>query len=339
MNAVLTLLWYETRRNAWVFYGAVVGLAVFTLFLFALPGAITGADMVGIPEEGEERDPRVQSRIEIESSNEEEDGSFSRSIFEWSFDSSRNAEEEAGEEDGALPSGTYDLPDELQFAFRPRQPAAIAGAMLLAAATLLGLFVAHMREADRGEMALHYQSPVPAEAQLAVRFLFASGAALGVILAALAIYLAIQSSQNLSASFPFAEGLGSTARIEWGNLVLASTLTQILPAAAFILLFVQIQNAYGLLGGGRLAGIVILLAGLSTSVFCYARFVLAAPEGAEALPIVAVTQLPVLGDVVSGFDLSRFRYEVPLEFLFVAALVTALMLAFAARIFREVEWS
>ena len=151
--------------------------------------------------------------------------------------------------------------------------------MFLAAATLLGLFVAHLREAERGEMTLHYQSPVAAETQLGVRFLFSAAVVVSVFVAALAIYAGLQNLQSLSPTFPVAEGFGRTVRVEWSHWILVVTATQILPAAAYILLFVQIQNAYALLGGGRLAGFVTLLAGLAASLLCFERWGLAVAPG------------------------------------------------------------
>ena len=332
MNAVACLVWYEARRNAWVLQGAIVGLICFAGFLWLLPDVWTGADLAGIPTGDEDRDPRFQSRIEIDSEQSEDGGVFSSRHFEWSFDSTRDPTGQP-EPAGSSASGStrFDLPDELQFAFRPRQPAALIGAMFLAAATLLGLFVAHLREAERGEMTLHYQSPVAAETQLGVRFLFSAAVVVSVFVAALAIYAGLQNLQSLSPTFPVAEGFGRTVRVEWSHWILVVTATQILPAAAYILLFVQIQNAYALL--------VTLLAGLAASLLCFERWGLAASEAAARLPLVRVSQAPRLVEPVTDFDLDRFRYDVPVDFVVVGALATLVMLALASRIFREAEWS
>ncbi len=343
------LFWYEARRNAWVFYGAALGLAMFALFLVLLPGVLTGADIVGIPEAGEPPDPNRSTHVRIESGQDESGGSFFSRSFEWTFGSGTDPSEKPtgtdtsspspGEDQSSNTSSTFDLPDELQFAFRPRQAATLIAAMFLSAATLLGFFIAHVREADRGEMTLHYQSPVPPEVQLSARFVFMTGASMGVFAATLLVYFIIQASQSLAPALPVAEGLGAYANIRWGNFVLASAATQLMPTAAFILLFVQLQNAYGLLGGQRLAGFVVLIAGLATSLVCYDRFGRVTEETSSLLPVVTVRAQPTLDIALGNFDIARLRYDVPFEFLVVGAIATVVMLVVAARIFREVEWS
>ncbi|MDP6981285.1 MAG: hypothetical protein QF570_22215, partial [Myxococcota bacterium] len=313
MNALRCLFWYETRRNAWVLYGAAAGLVMFAFVLILLPGVLTGADIVGIPEAGEAPDPNRSGEIRIESSRDEGGGSFISRSFEWTFGTSPDPSDEETADDASTgarepmtdSSSTFELPDELQFALRPRQAATFIAAMFLSAATLLGFFIAHVREADRGEMTIHYQSPVAPEAQLCARFAFMAGASLAVFTAAMLVYDVVQASQSLAAALPVAEGLGAYAEIRWGNLVLASAITQVLPAAAFILLFVQLQNAYGLLGGQRLAGFVVLIAGLTTSLFCYERFGRAGVEGESVLPIIAVREQPTLDVAIGNFDLTR----------------------------------
>lgn len=353
MKAVTTLLWYEARRNAWVIYGASAGLVAFTLVLLLLPNAVSGLDLLGVPEPGEEPAPGNRSRFSI-SKQEQANGAVTSSRrFEWSF--GFGADEGQQGDEVAVPATPEDpapeatdparspslvkIPDELQVAFRPRQAATLMGAMLLAAATLLALFVAHVREADAGEMTLHYQSPVAPEAQLAIRLAFLAGLASLVFAGAVAIHALVQTSQSLSPGFPIAEGLGSIARVDWTNVVLASVTTQILPTAAFILLFVQVQNAFDLFGGARLAGFVLAIAGFLLALVSYEVFVSLAVEGGPALSIIDVEGQPRLSAAIIDFDLTRFRYEVPLPFIAAGLLAAFAMWFVAARIFREVEWS
>ncbi|MCP5044342.1 MAG: hypothetical protein GY944_25205, partial [bacterium] len=342
MSTIATLFWLEARRSAWVLYGALVGLVLFALVLLALPPVVTGLDVVGIPTESEEDGGGAfEMHRESDATGESRSFRFSRS---WGGG-------DADEEPAAQPPSTppkhededaildLELPDELQLAFRPRQAATAIAAMFLAAAVLLGFFVSHLREADRGEMVILYQSPVSPETQLAARFLFMSGAACLVFASVLGIYWFVQASQSLSPTTPIVEGFGASASVHWRALVLASAITQILPASAFILLFVQMQNAYDLLGGQRLVGMVLLLAGLVASVFTYDRLVTAAPEGARVISVVRVEAQPMLDALVTNFDPARYRYDMPLTFIAAAAAITALMLALSARVFREVEWS
>jgi len=336
MNLLTTLLWLEWRRTAWVFYAAAVALALYTLTLLALPGVVTGPDLLGIPQAGQPADPDTQTtfemRQEADADGEQRNLRFSR---HWAFGSAS----QATPTQGADTRVDFELPDELQLAFRPRQATTLIGALFLSAAMLLGFLIAYMREADRREMVILYQSPVSPETLLAARFVFMSLASCLVFLAALAIYAAVQRSQSLAPGAPILEGFGTNVTLHWGRLWLASATTQVLPTAAFILLFVQMHNAYDLLGGQRLAGTILVLAGLVASVFSYDRLVTTAAAQTPSLTIVAVEGQPALDELGRIFDPTRYHYDLPLAFIATALALTLLMWGLATRVFREVEWS
>ena len=52
MNPLPTLLWLEFKRTAWVIYAALLGLALFAFILLALPGVLTGLDVLNLPVAG-----------------------------------------------------------------------------------------------------------------------------------------------------------------------------------------------------------------------------------------------------------------------------------------------
>ena len=129
---------------------------------------------------------------------------------------------------------------------------------------LLGFFVTHYRESDSGEIALLYQTPISGDLQLWVRFGFmilCVGAINDVVLG---YYWVLQRSQGLEFFGPVAAGLGHTYQLDWINITLIGILLFAFPIAAFILLFCQVQNAYGLLNRRRLAGLVLVIASLQS---------------------------------------------------------------------------
>ncbi len=247
----------------------------------------------------------------------------------------------AGTEDQAgAPVIEVPIPEELQLAFRPRQAVTAATAMGLTGLMLLGFWIAHYREADRGEMVMLYQSPVSGGAQLALRFFYMGGATAVFLIAVLATYWIVQTSQSYAPLAPVAEALGGRVYIHWGSLALVTITTQILPNAAFILLFIQMQNAYSLLGGQRLVGLVLTLAALSLGVSSFFWTTTLDPEASSALlRIVSVESNPTLDSVVGNLQPSRYRIDVPVEFIALGAGVSGLMLILSGRIWREVEWS
>lgn len=353
MNVLATLLWLEYKRTAWVVYGALIGLALFALVLLSLPGVVTGPDLLNLPVTGTEDDcqspdcePSGHSSLQMSRESSDENSTFSWSFSRtWGDESAIDpgigpAAEDEAEGEAAASVIEVPIPEELQLAFRPRQAVTAATAMGLTGLMLFGFWIAHYREADRGEMVMLCQSPVSGDAQLALRFFCMGGAAAVFLIAVLATYWIVQTSQSYAPLAPIAEVLGSRIYIHWGSLALVTLTTQILPSAAFILLFIQLQNAYSLLGGQRLVGWVLTLAALSLSAGSFFWVTSLDPEASSALlRIVSVERNPTLDSMVGNFQPDRYRIDVPVEFIALGAGVSALMLILSGRIWREVEWS
>ena len=334
MNTIRTLLWLEIKRASWVLYGAAVATVLFAIVLYSIPGSTTGLDLVNIPVSGEEQDASGQAQMEIE--HEENEGGSS---FSWSFSKSWGDEPDASAQrtQASDPSIPVRVPDELQFAFRARQFVTVATSIFIPALMLLGFWIGYAREADRGDMVTLYQSPVSGSLQIFVRFLFMSFSMLGVSLAVIAIYWVLQKSQSLSPLAPLAEALGGHADIHWGSLIVAGFVTMSVPNAAFVLLFVQMQNAYDLLGGQRLVGLILVL--VSTVAF-FVSFFGGSPEpGSTVLQIVSIESNAILDSVIDTTGREGYRMEIALADLMWSAGVSAVMLILSGRIWDEVEWS
>ncbi|MBW2391315.1 MAG: hypothetical protein JRG89_23225 [Deltaproteobacteria bacterium] len=351
MNVLATLLWLEYKRTAWVAYGTLVGLALYALVLLSLPAVVTGLDVLNLPVAGTptedcqppDCEPSGQSRVEM---RRESNGG--NSSFNWSFSKTWGEEQAVDSQSGSptqdeamgVPSGTeIPVPEELQLAFRPRQALTAAAILVLTGVMLLGFWISHYREADRGEMVMLYQSPVSGQTQLSLRFLYMSAAATAVLGAVLAIYWLVQTSQSLAPLAPLAEGFGGRVSIHWGSLALATLATHIVPNVGFILLFIQIHNAYDLLGGQRLAGLVITLAALSLSVSAFAWAAVDPESSSAVLRLVSIESTPTLDSMASDFEPGRYRIDMPMSVIAMGAGVSFLMLACSTRIWREVEWS
>jgi len=351
MSVATTLIWLEFKRTTWVFYGTLVGFSLYLFVLLSLPAVVTGLDVLGLPATGSETQPcnppdcetASQSKIELS----RESGGGDSSVY-WSFSRTWGGESQFDSDTprevqgstATVPSGTeIAIPEELQLAFRPRQLLTAAAALILPGLMLLGFWIAHYREADRGEMTLLYQSPVSGRTQLALRFLFMSSAAALVLCAVLAIYWFVQTSESLAPLAPVAEAFGGRSQIHWGGLSLAILATQILPNVAFILLFVQMHNAYNLLGGQRLVGLILTVAALSLSVLGY-TWASVDPESTNTLlRIVSVESNPSLDGMVSSFEPDRYRVDIPMRLLALCAGISLAMLVLSSWIWREVEWS
>lgn len=364
MNPMATLLWLEFKRSAWVIYGALIGLVLFALVLVSLPGVVTGLDALNLPSAGVAStvDPACEppnckqsghSSVQLSQSNSE-----SNSSFQWSFSRTWGdpSQPEPGVENknpdlddttampGAAP-GTdpsvvqVPIPEELQLAFRPRQAITAATAFVLTGLMLLGFWISQSREADRGELVILYQSPVSGETQLSLRFLYMAGTATAVLVLVLAIYWIVQISQSQAPQAPIVEAFGARVYVHWDNLILTALATSILPNTAFALLFIQMQNAYDLLGGKRLIGFVLVLTALVLSMRSFFKAALDPQPAGAVLQLVSVVSNPTLDTVVSDFAPGQFRIDVPLEWIAIGAGVTFLMLILSARVWREVEWS
>ncbi|MCP4036308.1 MAG: hypothetical protein GY733_05170 [bacterium] len=353
MNAAATLLWLEHKRAAWVVYAALVAVALFAFVLLSLPNVVTGLDVLNVPVTGEEQDClppdcRPPGHSSMQMHRESGNGT---SAFSWSFsktwESAPTQEPQEPDVDARPPHNSatrpssiqVPIPEELQIAFRPRQAVTAATAMGMTALMLLGFWIAHYREADRREMVMLYQSPVSGEVQLALRFLYMGGATSLALLAVLAAYWVVQTSQSAAPLAPIVEALGGRAHIHWGSLALALLTTGILPGTAFVLLYVQMQNAYDLLGGQRLVGLVLVLTALSLGTSA-ALWAMLDPESSSALlRIVSVESNASLDTLVNDFEPGRYRIEIPIEIIALGAGATLAMLALSGRIWREVEWS
>lgn len=343
MNAIQTLLWLEFKRASWVLYAAAMSVALFALVLYSLPATTTGFDMLNIPVAGEEPDclppdcgPSGGTQVEIQREQSDRGSSFG-----WSFSKSWGGEPDptpsTRNPQSAGQTIPVAVPEELQFALRWRQVTTLAAGFLIPTLMLLGFWISYSREADRGDMVMLYQAPVSGELQLFVRLLFMSATMLAVSAGTIGIYWALQKSQSLAPLAPLVEALGGHANIHWGNLILSGLVTMTLPNAAFVLLFIQMQNAYDLLGGQRLAGLILILVSL---VAFFVSFFGGEPQVADTvLRIVSVESNPMLDSVVGDTSLGWLRVEVPVRTLAMSAAFTALMLFLSGRIWREVEWS
>jgi hypothetical protein len=353
MNPLPTLLWLEFKRTAWVIYAALLGLALFAFILLALPGVLTGLDVLNLPVAGTATgseqecvppDCPSSGRSNVQLSRE---SSAHGSSFSWSFSRSWGGNPDARDPDPPRDAATgtsagqpsvvpVPIPEEFQVAFRPRQAVTVATGIGLTGLMLLGFWLGHSREADRGEMVMLYQSPVSGQTQLALRFFYMAGSAAIALLCVLAIYWMVQISQSLAPLAPMIEALGARVHLHWGSLILTLLCTWILPNTAFALLFIQMQNAYDLLGGKRLIGFVLVLTGLVSSAEAFFRTVFDPETSGAVLHVVSVVNNPSLD---SALVASQYRFDVPLEVIVVSAGASVLMLILAARIWREVEWS
>jgi hypothetical protein len=366
MSSLSTLLWLEFKRSAWVIYGALIGLVVFALVLISLPGVMTGLDVLNLPlssfidEDPGQSDcvtPDCESpgRSQVQMARETSGGASS---FNWSFSrtwggSTDSDEEEPGPgradpQDALHPSNesssdpsvvSIPVPEELQVAVRPRQLATVATTLGLTALVLLGFWIAYSREADRGEMVLLYQSPVSGETQLLLRFFFVSATSALAMILVIAIYWGVQVSQAYAPLAPIAEALGARAQLHWGSLFLSVLATQVFPNAAFLVLFIQLQNAYDLLGGKRLASFVLVLAAMVLSLRSLLQEADVGEPAGAVLHVLSIVSNPTLDNAVSNFSPSQYRIDVSLEVIVIGTAVSALMLFLAGRIWREVEWS
>ncbi len=329
MNPLSTLLWLEFKRSSWVIYAALLGLALFAFILLALPGVLTGLDVLNLPEAGAAP------------------GSERETSFSWSFSGSWGGELKAGDTDVPLAPATetppgepsvvqVPIPEEFQVAFRPRQAVTAATTVGLTGLMLLGFWLGHSREADRGEIVMLYQSPVSGGTQLCLRFFYMAGTAAIALLCVLAIYWTVQISQSLAPLAPIVEALGARVQLHWGSLSLTVLCTVILPNTAFALLFVQMQNAYDLLGGKRLIGFVLVVTALVLSAGSFFRTVFDPEASGAVLHVVSVVNSSSLETAMAA---GQYRFDVPIEVLVISAGASAVMLILAARIWREVEWS
>lgn len=351
MNALSTLLWLEVKRTAWVLYGTAVGLVLFTMVLLALPGVSTGLDALNIPVQGEEQcvppdcTPSGNTRFESTSETDGEDSSFS-----FQFSKSWGDEPEpVAPNDQASPAGVagqgqptaikVPIPEELQMALRPRQIATFTAALGIVSLMLLCFLVAHSREADGDEMSLLYQSPVSGDYQLWVRFAYMSVSALLAIIAVIAIYWSVQVSQSFAPLAPVVEAFGGRVHIQWANFGLACLVVQVIPGAAFALLYVQSQNAYNLMGGQRQMGLVLILTAISIHLSVWTAYAPEAESTGSLLQIVSVESTNALNTAIDNFNPSTYTIEIGAATLGLSAAISALMLFIAGRIWREVEWS
>ena len=357
MNALPTLLWLEFKRTAWVIYASLIGLAVFALILLSLPGVVTGLDVMNLPLASSITESETDcippdcvssGRSSARMSRESRDGSSS---FSWSFSRTWGSESEPGsgppvalaqvdDDPTAAPSVIpVAIPEELQIAIRPRQAVTAATTVGLTGLMLLGFWISHAREADRGEMVMLYQSPVSGEIQLSIRFLYMGGTATVALLMVLAIYWTVQTSQSLAPLAPIVEAFGARVHLHWGSLALTVLTTCILPNTAFALLFIQMRNAYDLLGGRRLIGFVLVLSALALSARSLFRAALDPEPPGAVLHVMSVVSNPTLDTVVPDFAPGQLRLDVPLEVIAMGAGISILMLVLSGRIWREVEWS
>lgn len=336
MNAIQTLLWLEFKRSSWVLYGAAIAMALFAVVLFSTPGSTTALDMMNVPATGKADEGTGQSQFQMESETNEGGSSVS-----WSFNRTFGGEPVPAPPTNQAAqigqSGSMAVPEEMQFAFRIRQFLTVCASFFIPGLMALGFWISYAREADRADMVLLYQSPVSGDVQLLVRFVFVtvsmSAAALGII----AIYWFLQTSQSLSPVAPLLEALGGHADIHWDNLLLTGLIAGTLPNAAFILLYVQMQNAYDLLGGQRLVAMILVLASI---VGVFVQFFGGSPAvGSDVLQILTFESNPVLDAVIDIENQDQYRVEVSIVTLAVNAALTVLMLFLSGRIWREVEWS
>lgn len=349
MKAIETLLWLEVKRASWVLYGAAIAMTLFGLVLVSLPGKTTGLEMLNVPSEQDATscvppDCEDRGRTQVEIERQEDEGGSS---FHWSFSRRWGDETGPGVDDptrATPPPATAGsqtipvaVPEELQFAARPRQFLTVMASVLIPTLMLLGFWIAYSREADRGDMVMLYQSPISGDVQLFVRFVFMSVAMSAVALATIAIYWIVQTTQSLPALAPVVEVLGGRANLHWGSLILAGLVTGTLPNAAFVLLFIQMQNAYGLLGGQRLAAMVLIL--VSVVAFFVSMFGGDPAPGTRVLEIVSIESNSAIDSVFGGAGANQYRLDITVETLAVAATLTVVMQWLAGRIWREVEWS
>ena len=353
MNTLRTLLWLEWMRTSWVIYGAAVGIALFALVILALPGVTTGFDMLNIPVSGTQTDcvpPDCnpgETRIETHSAESEAGSSSSWSFSRTCGGGAASQREPSGQPRANDPSQSAGattvpvaVPENLQAAIRLRQFVTLSTNFVIPTLMLLCFWIAYTRESDRGEAVMMYQSPVSGEMQLIARFLYISAAGALASATIIGVYWAVQKSQSLAPAMPIVEALDVRATIHWGNLMLVGATTLLLPNAAFILFFVQMQNAYDLLGGQRLVAFVLIVAPL----FLFVVAIAGEPEAAQetstsALRVLSVDSNPTLDGMIQGFDPSRYRIEVETRTIMLNVIFTALFLIVSGRIWREVEWS
>jgi hypothetical protein len=336
MSAIQTLLWLEFKRSSWVLYGAAIAITMFAAVLFSTSGSTTALDMLNVPAVGEADEGTGESQIQMES-EENENGSS----FRWSFNRTFGGEPAPAPPTNQAAknsqSGSMAVPEELQFAFRIRQFLTVCASFFIPGLMALGFWVSYSREADRGDMVLLYQSPVSGDVQVLVRFVFVSASMSAAALGIIAIYWFLQTSQSLSPTAPLLEALGGHADIHWDNLLLTGLIAGTLPNAAFILLYVQMQNAYDLLGGQRLVAMVLILASI---VAVFVQFPGASPAlETDVLQILTFESNPVLDAVIDIESQDQYRIEVSVVTLAFNLALTALMLFLSGRIWREVEWS
>jgi hypothetical protein len=329
MKVLGTLLWLEFKKS----YPLLLGTLLF--FAILAPG------IANIPEYGampSEPGAGAGAPEECEGEACEEDASESW----WSFDYSWSSGTADEEDEASSQSGTSTpsmATGQLVQAFRGRQLAVLFTAGLLSAILLLAFFFTHYRESDSGEIALLYQTPVSADLHLWVRFGFMI-LCVGLINdIVLGYYWVLQRWQGLEFFGPVAAGLGHSYQLDWINITLIGILLFAFPIAAFILLFCQVQNAYGLLNRRRLAGLVLVIASLQSIAlsmgWVYERW----SQTQIWIRIVQATNESLTAQYLSPADPENFLFRVPIEVLSVSLVATVVMLILSGRIWNEVEWS
>ncbi len=236
-----------------------------------------------------------------------------------------------------MTGSTIDLDGSIEI--HGRQLAVIFVCQGLGILLLLGFLVIHYRESESGEIAMLYQSPIPGDLQLWTRFGFmvcAIGAVFDVVLL---FYWGLQRSQGREFFGPIVGALGYQYQLDWINVFLIGMVLFVLPISAFILLFCQVQNAYGLLNHRRISGVVLVIASIQAVVLSMSWVLERWNESPIWIRIVHVRNLGGLEAALDPADPEAFFFRAPVEVLAVSLFMTGVMMVLAGRIWKEVEWS
>lgn len=334
MKTLQTLLWLEFKKSAWLLVGMLLFFCLIVPLIARIPesaarptatAAATAPPDAGCPDGDCQDEPGV-----IE---EEDDGPFA---FSWSGNLDWSSNTGGSASSGSTGDDVEGLSNQIDI--RGRQFAVLFVCGMLGSLLLLGFLVIHYRESESGEIALLYQAPISGDLQLWIRFGFmvvAVGALLDIVIGS---YWGLQRWQGLDFFGPMVGGFGYEYQLDWINVMLIGMTLFVLPISAFILLFCQVQNAYGLLNRRRLSGVVLIIASIQAILLSMSWVIRRWSESPISIRIIHVRTRAGVG-AANPADPENFLFQAPVEVLLVSLFMAVLMMVLAGRVWKEVEWS